>query len=139
MKNKKILLGTILSRPYFPKKPLRDIVDIFGVNKIFVFKIENEETNFLLTYNVDKEDLGDKLDKIKEKYKNTICLHRRIKNNVFYTINSLNKLEENENIDLSGISNSIALLDKRTDKLSIMKVFLKKVINLQEEIKYERN
>lgn len=120
-------MGTIVQRSSFPHKPLRDLVDILGVRCIFVFAIKKDE--FLLTYNLDKKLIGTKLVDVKQKYKNTIRIHRKKRDNVFFTINALTKIEEQGKIDWKKFKNSLILKEKSGD-VSVMDINLLKVIKL---------
>lgn len=80
-------------------------------NKIFVFSNEKNLKETYLTYNVlnmKKTDL---------KFQNTILIHRKKQFNVLYTLNSMNRLIEEENgqrdvsyiVDWSLYSNSLII------------------------------
>ena len=128
-----VLMGTILSRSQFPHKPLRDIIDTLGVGKIFVFEIKDKQ-QFLLTYNLDKTLIGLRLEALQEKYKNTIRLHRKRKNNVFFTINAINKLEEEEKVNWDLYHDCLLLFSGKEGELSKMDLSLLKIVNIGEKI-----
>lgn len=130
------LFGTIVSRGKFPKKPLREILDILELDNAFVFKI-GEKEQFLITFNLDKNKIKLKLPLVKERYRSTIPLHRKRKNNVFYTINSLNLLEQKHEKRLDDLQDCI-VLSNREKEVSILETKLIKIINYRRK-EYEKN
>ncbi len=92
MKDESVLIGSFIKSKGVPKKVARSIVEMFGVNKVFIFNMLNTDNKYLLTFNISKTEKQQKLAEYKEKFSNTIQLHRNKDTNTLYTINSLNKV-----------------------------------------------
>jgi hypothetical protein len=89
---KDVLVGTFVETNFVPRRVVKEIVELFETNKIFIFEIENnKEKKFLITFNVLPNE-SEKFSNFKKKYKNTVTLHRKKEKNVLYTINSLNEI-----------------------------------------------
>lgn len=133
-------MGTFLKTKEWPRKCIRSIVEIFGVKKVFVFKIGNNNDKFLITFNITKDQKKHKLTQFKEKFASTIQLHRNKDTNTLYTINSLNKIIEIENgskdkdfkINWNLYKNTLLLLKnikKEEPKLDIVNTKLFEVLS----------
>lgn len=96
MQKKVILLATFLNPEYLDKF-LFKLYKNFGVKKKSVFVFETEDGNLILTFRIFL-DLGQSFN-IKKELPRTIQIHK--KGNTFFTINSLNRLIEEE-FDLKG-------------------------------------
>lgn len=120
---------------------MREIVETFNVEKIFVFEVTgdgtDDERSFLLTFNIDKDDKDSRFRDYKEKYKNTVQLHRKKEFNTLYTINSLNAVvvEQNGaqdaryNVDWEPYRNTCLLSDK-DNKLKVLETTLYDIVEL---------
>jgi len=98
-------------------------------DKIFVLECEEQE-EFICTYNVDFNNVGDFLD-------NTILVHRKKHTNTLYTINALNQLikelnngflDKNFMINWEDYSNSVLLT--KDFSLQILKTKLFDIVEL---------
>jgi hypothetical protein len=96
MQKKVILLATFLNPEYLDKF-LFKLYKNFGVKKKSVFVFETEAGDLILTFRIFL-DLGQSFN-IKKELPRTIQIHK--KGNTFFTINSLNRLIEEE-FDLKG-------------------------------------
>lgn len=122
MKQKSTLIGTFVKSSTVPRKIIRQILETFDPEKIFVFNLEEEKDQFLLTFNIQSDDIED-LGDYKNVYRNTIKLHRNSNTNTLYTINGLNKLVESKigkkdkefNINWDEYSNKIILTNAEGD------------------------
>lgn len=122
-----VLIGTFFRSNLVPRSKIRNIFDTFETSKIFVFEVkenlEHDDKQFLVTFNITRDEKERKLREYKEKYKNTIQLHRNKEFNTLYTINSLNKVVENQagqkdldfKVDWSNYSDSCVLLSDTGD------------------------
>lgn len=136
-----VLVGTFVEGKY-PRKAIKDIYERFACDKVFVFVTHDEgnKDKFLLTYDITKNQKREKLTEHKDKYRNTILLQRNRKFNTMYTINSLNKIIEEQNgrpskdfkVDWSGYKNSVVLID-RNDEIRKMSIDLFDVVELNLE------
>lgn len=109
--NKGVLIGTFVKRKLILQflEKLRNVYHI-AYNKIFVYAIENNHTEYLVTFKtMSKEIYLKTID-------NSTVMH--VKNNCLFSINALNKLIEQE----SGSSNKEYQVDwsKYKDKLIIL-------------------
>jgi hypothetical protein len=91
MQKKTILLATFLTKDYLDKF-LYKIYKKFGVKKKSVFLFETESGDLILTYRLFLE-IGQKIN-IRQELPKTVQVHK--KGATFFTINSLNKLIEQE-------------------------------------------
>jgi len=91
MQKKTILLATFLTKDYLDKF-LYKIYKKFGVKKKSVFLFETESGDLILTYRLFLE-IGQKIN-IRQELPKTVQVHK--KGTTFFTINSLNKLIEQE-------------------------------------------
>lgn len=95
--------------------------------RIFVFKNELNENEYILTYNLDPEYTNIKFSSI---WPNTVSIHRKKNTNTLYSLNAMNELIKQKN---NGV------LDKRyqikwenyRDKILIIKQGKLKVIPIQ--------
>ena len=130
------LIGTFIDAEEITPNILRDIVERFQINKIFIFKVEDQENKFLITFNIRNFEKDEKLRDYKEVYKNTIQLHRNKDNNTLFTINSLNRVVEQQTgtrnskhkVDWSSFKNSCVLLGN-DGSLKIMKTVLSDIVD----------
>lgn len=140
--NKKILIGTFIKHPHVSQRILKSIIENFESEKIFIFCVNDEQHKRLVTFNVDEDRLGDRFIEYKKLNKNTLRLHRRKDSNVFYTINSLNKLIQSQGgslnnefrIDWNQFSNCCLVLDK-DEEIKNLQIKLVKVIDYKTENK----
>lgn len=131
MQKKIILLATFVSPDYLDKFLLK-LYKKFGVKKKSVFLFETEE-GLILTYRIFLE-LGRKLD-IRKELPKTIQIHK--KGTTFFTINSLNRLIEQEfNLDGGNVDYSKYEID--WDKFENSMISLKnnnlKILRLNRKI-----
>ncbi len=129
------LAGTFYKGDEVPPAVIRNIVESFSSNQIFVFKVEDEDM-YLITFNVTDSQ---KFKEYKTKYKNTLQFHRNKDTKTLFTINSLNKVVELQNngqkdstykVKWDEYKNSCLVLD--ADKnLKVLKLNLKDVVNLK--------
>lgn len=124
---KDILAGTFIKSGMVPRMIVKEIVENFGTNKIFIFDVDDAgEKKFLITFNVTDGE-GDRFTSFKERHRNTITLHRKKDTNTLYTINSLNEMiaqqNNTDNLDWSGYKNSCVLLSK-DKQLKVLKTRL---------------
>lgn len=129
------LAGTFYSGEEIPSAVIRNIVETFSSNQIFVFRVE-DENKFLITFNVNSSA---KFKDYKAKYKNTLQFHRNKDTKTLFTINSLNKVIELQNggqkdstykVKWEEYKNSCLVLD--ADKnLKVLKLNLEDVVNLK--------
>lgn len=120
--DKKVLIGTFVRSPYVPRRVIREVQETFDPDKIFIFSVKNDDVNKrLITFNIDKEDMGEVFTGYKMAHKNTLRLHRRKDSNTFYTLNVLNKVVTEQNngsedvnfeVDWSNYKNCCLVLDK---------------------------
>lgn len=142
METETVLIGTFVKGSMVPRKAaIREIIDTFNVNQIFIFEVnedvEEGKKSFLLTFNIIKEDKETKLKSFKEKFKNTLQLHRKKEFNTLYTINSLNAVVVNQNglqdddydVNWAPFKNSCLLSDKENN-LKILQTKLYDIIEL---------
>lgn len=130
MEKKDILAGTFVKSNMVPRRVVKEIVESFSTEKIFIFEVQEAgEKKFLITFNVSPEE-GERFSLYKEKYRNTVTLHRKKDTNTLYTINSLNeiiskqnKLEDKQNLDWSAYEDSCVLLGKDKE-LKVLKTRL---------------
>lgn len=95
----------------------------FTNDKIFVFSNEKNNLEYYLTYNVFNEK---KIDK----FPNTILIHRKKQTNTLYTLNSMNRLIEEENgsfdksyiLDWKLYSNSLILTNEISVRIIPLKI-----------------
>ncbi len=136
MNSDRVLVGTFVKKSYVPQRILKSIVENFNTNKIFIFSVEDETHQRLITFNVEKDFLDDRFTDYKDLNKNTLRLHRRKDSNTFYTINALNAVVEKQNgkqdtkfeVDWTELKNCCLLLDQ-DGNLKILKTKLAKVID----------
>lgn len=137
MQQEKILIGTFVKKPHVPQKILKSIVENFDVDKIFIFSVNDEKHQRLVTFNISNEQLGEKFLSFKKENKNSLCLHRRKDSNTFYTINSLNKLIQKKNngifdssfkLDWNEFKNKCLVLDK-DGEVKFLETKLAKIID----------
>ena len=131
-----ILLGTFLESMEVDTPVLRDIVENFSVSTVFVFDT-TEDAGCLITFNIPKDENDHRVKGFKEKYKNTVMLHRNKETNTLFTINSLNKIIFNQcgsrnpshKVDWSDYKSSVVLLggDKQAKQI---KIDLREIIDL---------
>lgn len=130
-----VLIGTFLSNERVSPSVVRNIVEIFQTNKIFVFDIEDSDKKFLLTFNIRNK--SEELRNYKEEFKNTVQLHRNKENNTLFTINSLNQIileqggskEVRFQVDWSSYKNSCVLLGNNGE-LKILQIKLHDIIDI---------
>ena len=130
------LIGTFVNAEEVPPSTFRDIVERFHTNKIFVFKVDNQEDQFLITFNVKNSEKDQRLRDFKDDYKNTVQLHRNKDNNTLFTINSLNRVVEqqvglkdpNHKVDWGPYKNSCVLLGN-DGSLKVMKTVLHDIVD----------
>ena len=130
-----VLIGTFVMNRGVPKKLARNVVEEFNVDKLFIFKVTPEK--YLLTFNLDNDVKNTMFKNYKEKYKNTIQLHRNKETNTLYTINSLNKIVELQagkkdkdyKVNWKNYRNSIILL-KKDGNLDILPTRLCEIIDM---------
>lgn len=127
------LAGTFYNGEEVPANVIRNIVETFSSNQVFVFKVEDED-KYLITFNVTDSV---KFKDYKTKYKNTLQFHRNKDTKTLFTINSLNKVIELQNgqkdsaykVKWDDYKNSCLVLD--ADKnLKVLKLNLKDIVNL---------
>ena len=100
---------------------------------VFVLEDLEDDSNVILTYNVQK---GQGLD-FNEAIRDTIQVHRKKNTNTLYTLNALNEIIVNENgtldssyqIDWEEYHNTLVLL--RNQELCIIPTKLKSIIDLK--------
>jgi hypothetical protein len=101
-------------------------------NKIYVLENINDETQLVLTYNVEKRDLLTAVPPL-----STISVHRKKQTNTIYTINAINRLIEEKNngildksfrIDWNDLKNMI--LVTAYGKLKIVNTKLSSIITI---------
>lgn len=134
--DKRVLVGAFIRKPHVSQRILKEIVENFNANRIFIFSVDDEVHKRLVTFNVNESDLGNKFTEFKQANKNTLRLHRHKDSNTFYTINSLNRLvaEQNGEVDpdyqvnWNGFDNSCLVLDNE-GQLKVLKTKLAKVID----------
>ena len=95
------LLATFVNARHKVSSVLQLIADNFDVvnNKVFLLKDKEEDTNFVLTYNIMKKDIV-----FSDVVRNTISLHRKKGINTLYTLNALNEvvmLQNNGDLDVN--------------------------------------
>lgn len=105
-------------------KEIKMFYDVYN-KRIFVFSNANNSKDLYLTYNV--------LDMKKDapKFPNTILIHRKKQTNTLYTLNSMNKLIEEENgcrdnnyiIDWALYSNSLIITGDVSVRIIPLKIF----------------
>lgn len=132
-----VLIGTFIRGNMVPRKVMRDIFETFNVKKIFIFEVKEDSNkrSFLLTYNIDKKYKDKHLRDFKNKFRNTVQLHRKKNFNILYTINSLNaivvkqngKQDSNYDVDWSLYKNACLLSDKENN-LKVLKTNLYDVV-----------
>jgi hypothetical protein len=138
MYNDKVLLGTFILGSGVSKNIIRNILEAFKTNKLFVFSFSADgKAKFLVTFNIDKKNLGN-ITKFKEEYKNTTQLHRNKDTNTLYTINSLNEViklqsksskpDKSFEINWKDYQNSLVYLNNK--QLSSAKIRLVQIINI---------
>lgn len=139
--DKRVLIGTFIRKANVPQRVLKEIVESFNTDKIFIFSVEDETHKRLVTFNVYEADLGDRFTEYKRANKNTLRLHRNKNSNTFYTINSLNKVVEGQagkkdiqhNVDWADYQNCCLVLDQE-GSLKILKTKLAKVIDYNQNV-----
>jgi hypothetical protein len=139
--DKRVLIGTFIRKANVSQRVLKEIVESFNADKIFIFSVEDEAHKRLVTFNVLEADLGDKLTEFKRANKNTLRLHRNKNSNTFYTINSLNKVVEKQigkkdiqhEVDWKEYQNSCLVLDQE-GSLKVLKTKLAKVIDYNQNV-----
>ncbi len=141
--DKKILIGTFVRSPYVPSRIIRNVQEIFDPDRIFIFSVKNDETNKrLITFNIDKNDMGDRFSEYKKIFKNTLRLHRRKDSNTFYTLNSLNKVVKDQNggsedkqfeVDWTNFKNCCLVLDKGGN-VKALETKLAKIIETYDDV-----
>ena len=145
---KKILIGTFVRSSFVPKRIIREVQETFDPDKIFIFSVKNDDVNKrLITFNVDKQDMGEKFSHYRTSQKNTLRLHRRKDSNTFYTLNSLNKVVKEQNhgdessnfeVDWSSYQNCCLVLD-REGNLKALETKLAKIIDIFDENEKENS
>lgn len=133
---KKVLLGTLVRTSYVPQHILKNIVEDFNTNRIFIFSVDDDIHKRLITFNVEEVNLESRFSDFKDKNRNTLILHRRRDSNTFYTINSLNKLVSHQNgkeslnykVNWNDYVNSCVLIDNE-GQLKVLKTKLAKIID----------
>lgn len=106
----KIILGVFVHRKSFPRKDIKNIIEITSSSEVFVYKLDFD--SYLLTFNIEKSAIPEKFRDLQKVFNNCIRLNRKTKNNVLYTINSIKEFEKNENFDLRKMKNCCLVLDK---------------------------
>lgn len=140
-----VLIGTFVNDTVKPLKVVKEIFSLFGIRRMFVFEVKeqienNLEKKWLITFNISKDEKHHKLYEFKEKFKNTLQLHRNKDYNTLYTINSLNKIvkEQNEGkIDNNfkvnwGVYKNTCLLLNKEDELRILPTKLETIFDFPE-------
>lgn len=130
MEKKDILAGTFVRSSMVPRKVIKEVVENFSTEKIFIFEVDDAgEKKFLITFNVTPDE-GLRFTSYKERHKNTVTLHRKKESNTLYTINSLNEIiskqnksEDKQNLDWAEYKNSCVLLGKDKE-LKVLKTRL---------------
>lgn len=139
--DKRVLIGTFVRKANVSQRVLKEIVESFNTDKIFIFSVEDETHKRLVTFNVYEADLGDRFTEYKRANKNSLRLHRNKNSNTFYTINSLNKVVESQagkkdsqhNVDWTDYQNCCLVLDQE-GSLKILKTKLAKVIDYNQNV-----
>ena len=132
---KKSLLGTFINSKDVPQTLVREIVEKFDVDKIFVFNIQGNEDKTLITFNVKNIKSNSELKGFKNKYKNTVQFHRNKNNNILFTINALNKLIEKEsgkkdtNYKINWTNYKNCCIMSNEDSVKIVKIQKRDIIN----------
>lgn len=138
-KTSRVLVGTFINYPHVSRKTLRFIAENFNPDRIFIFSVDDENTKRLVTFNVNKSDLGNKFSEYKAKYRNTLRLHRHKDSNTFYTINSLNEVVKTQNngekdesfqVQWEDFENSCLVIDSE-GRVKSLKTKLAKIIDLK--------
>ncbi len=132
-----VLIGTFLNTAQVPASTVRNIVEMFQTNKIFIFRIKDSDKKFLLTFNVKNSSKDEKLQEYKNEFKNTVQLHRNKENNTLFTINSLNKVileqggskESRSRVDWSLYKNSCVLLGN-DGELKVLEIKLHDIVDI---------
>lgn len=137
MKNK-ILLGTFILGSGVSKNTIRNIVETFRCDNVFVFSFrDNDRDKFLATFNVDKSNIV-AINDFKKIYKNTTQLHRNKSTNTIYTINSLNELikqiskinEIDKNVKINWKDYQNCLIYLKDKKVNSVKIKLNQIIKI---------
>ena len=120
------LLCTFTNNKDFQKKSeeIRKFYEIYS-NRIFAFSNVKNAKEIYLTYNV----LNMKKDA--SKFSNTILIHRKKQFNVLYTLNSMNRLIEEENgeqdhnyiVDWQLYANSLIITGDVSVRIIPLKIF----------------
>lgn len=118
---KSVLIGTLVHGKHFPRKTIKQIVEMVSPNKIFISQVVNKDELYLLTYNLENEVVTEKFETLKNKCKQSIRLHRKRKNNILYTINAIKENERKKIINLNEAKNCCLTLDnnKNVSKLEL--------------------
>lgn len=133
-----VLLGTFINAKEISPNIVRNIVETFHVNKVFIFHIQDTNNKFLLTFNVKNSDKDESLRAFKTAFRNTVQLHRNKEYNTLFTINSLNKIIEDQSgsknnshkVDWSSYKNSCVLFGN-DGVLKVMNIKLHDIIDLK--------
>lgn len=115
------------SNPTDFKKTAEEIKKFYEIycNRIFAFVNVKEAKELYLTYNVLN------MQKNAPKFPNTILIHRKKQTNTLYTLNSMNKLIEEENgtrdfsyvLNWSLYSNSLIITGDISVRIIPLKIF----------------
>lgn len=105
-------------------KEIKAFYEVYN-SRIFIFSNANNLKDLYLTYNVIN------MKKDAQKFPNTILIHRKKQTNTLYTLNSMNKLIEEENgcrdnnyiIDWSLYSNSLIITGDVSVRIIPLKIF----------------
>lgn len=128
---------SLLLASFAQKAELYDAIDqiseILNINKdsIFTFQNENEEGEYILSYNMNPEYANIKFNTV---WKNTISVHRKKQTNTLYSLNAMNEYIKSKNngvlnkeyqIDWTQFSNSFLII--KGGKLKIIPLRLVKL------------
>jgi hypothetical protein len=131
------LARSLLLASFAQKAELYDAIDqiseILNINKdsIFTFQNENEEGEYILSYNMNPEYANIKFNTV---WKNTISVHRKKQTNTLYSLNAMNEYIKSKNngvlnkeyqIDWTQFSNSFLII--KGGKLKIIPLRLVKL------------
>jgi hypothetical protein len=94
MNDKRQLLCTFSTPTSFEKTTdeIKNFYKVFDNSKFFVFSNEKNPKEMFVTYNIISTE-----DNSKNRFKNTIGIHRKKLTNTLYTLNAMNRLIQDEN------------------------------------------
>jgi len=97
-----------------------------GTNEIFTFINEDDQNEYILTYNMNPDYANTKFTTI---WRNTISVHRKNQTNTIYSLNAMNELikekcggqlDKSYNIDWTRYRNSFLII--KNCKLKVMPI-----------------